>query len=680
MENKIKFRCGLLDFQMGREYGKFAFNPAEYIKECAKSGMERVIFTCKDTGGDAYYKSELVELNPAAGSDYLARAIKEAKRQNIELYAYYNVLLDDIYAGAHPEHMMVNSKGEKVIAYDYFKCLCPNSPYMDVVRERIADLVFNYDVEGIFFDITYFRGNDCFCDSCKAKFHEEYGYALKNNVKSGTSEYADFNEFKRNSRAKLLMELTDTVKEIRSIPVIWNGSGSFYLAEPEIDRYSDYLTTEFHAPNYLDGIIRAKWMQSRKMGFIMSTTSEIGSWGDWTVIPEIIMKSVVCTVAAHGGGLFIDHTPYPYGEFAKSKNKYITDVTRKSYDYLMSYEEYLSNSESAADVVVVMPISTKRFYSNGFNNGSMMDFTNSIKGAVKMMLESGIPFDVADEMTLMENGGHYDVLIFPCASYIDDKFTKWINNFVNEGGKIIAAGDIGMYREFGKMSKQSNIRDVLGIDFIGYSDTSVEYMADMPADLTKGIPDMPILIKKTGKLVNVTEVNGAAKLSTKVLPPFEATIDRHVYHQHGHPFKRSDYASVVANKYGKGESVYFSADIFRSFYLTASPWLKRIFLNILGMIHPKPVVSIGPSPYMYPTLMKNKKGYLLQLINMNGTMSEPAKSYPIDMLRIPEAVIRTTLDFKNAVVVSENKDIKLEQSGELTMKDIGVHTAIMLYE
>ncbi|MBN2882076.1 MAG: alpha-L-fucosidase, partial [Clostridia bacterium] len=218
MGNLIEFRCGLIDFQVGRNHGKLNFDPAIYIEQCAKSKMKRVMFTCKDAYGDAYYESNLVEQNTMAGNDYLGAAVSKAHELNLELYAYYNVFLDDIYADAHPEHRMIDKAGNPVISYDYYKSLCPNSPYAAVVRERITELIFNYDVDGLFLDITYFRGGTCFCKYCKSEFMKMYGYELRNDISPGTPEYMDFNEFRRATRAMILTTIADTVKEIKNIP------------------------------------------------------------------------------------------------------------------------------------------------------------------------------------------------------------------------------------------------------------------------------------------------------------------------------------------------------------------------------------------------------------------------------------------------------------------------------
>ena len=681
MSNKIEFRCGLIDFQVGRDHGPLNFDPAEYIKSCSKSKMKRVMFTCKDAYGDAYYKTQLVRQNPMAGDDYFRSAIDECRKLDLEIYAYYNILLDDIYAGNYPEHRMVNRDGEKAIAYDYYKSLCPNSPYIDVIRERVADLVFNYDFDGIFFDITYFSGATCFCSSCKEKFFQQYGYELANYLKPGTDEIADFNEFKRNSRAELLGSLADTVREIKKIPVIWNGSGSFYLAEPETDEYSDYLTTEFHAPNYLDGIIRAKWMQSRDRGFIMSTPCELGSWGDWTMIPKSTLKSTVCSIVSHGGGVFFNHTPYPSGDFAISHIKAVEENIGETFCYLEKFENYFRSAESAADAAVLLSIKSKRFCENGFGGYSAADFIASLKGSVKMMLESGIPFDIVDEKTFAAQYSKYKLLIIPLSPELDDKVSDAISGFVENGGKLISCSEIGFYEESGEETSYRELQELLGIRVEGYNDISVEYITDIQNDISTGIPEMPILVKKAGKLLNVKAVAKARSIAKKTLPPFEATIDKHVYHMHAHPYKRTKFDSIIMNQYGSGTTIYFSTDIFRSFTNTASPWLKRIFLNSLETIGYDPVLKIEAPPCVYPTLMKNEKGYILQLMNVNGSLHEPAKSFPEKMLTVYRTGVSARLNIKKAFSPVSLREYRIHREDGMhgfTIDEIGVHEVIIL--
>ena len=675
MGNLIEYRCGLIDFQVGRDHGELDFDPAVYIEQCAKSGMKRVMFTCKDAYGDAYYTSDLIELNPMAGKDYLAIALSRARELGLELYAYFNVFLDDIYADEHPEHRMIDKEGNPVISYEYYKSLCPNSPYADAVHERIAELLFNYEVDGLFLDITYFRGGTCFCEHCKREFHEMYGYGLKNDIVPGTLEYADFNEFKRVSRARILTDIIRTAREIKDIPVIWNGSGSIYLAEPETDGFSDYLTTEFHAPDYLDGITRAKWMQSRKQDFIMSTPSELGSWGDWTMVPEITLKSVVCSIAAHGGGVYYNHTPYPSGKFAQSHIPPLTENIGKAFGYLETFEEHLRHSISRADTALLFSIESKRFRENGYGS-SGFEYFKSFKGAVKMLLSSGVPFDIIDESGLSEKQ-RYTTIILAGTPYLSPETLLLLDSFIAEGGNLLVVGETASYDEHGK--NRSTMPEFLGAEKIKDSEISVEYIAGIHDSIGKSVPQMPILIKESGLLSDIKTKGSAKVLAYKCVPPFEASLERHVYHQHAHPFAMTEYAEVIHNSYGLGQSIFFTADIFRSYHETASPWLNLLFKNCLELINPEPVLRIEAPECVYPTVIENEKGYLIQLININGSIHEPMKVFPQTMLPVPEVKIITKLAYNNATIVSGDGQTKLlDEDNALNIKNAGVHTAVLL--
>jgi len=674
MRNLIEYRCGLIDFQVGRDHGKLSFDSAAYISECAKSGMKRVMFTCKDAYGDAYYKSDLVEQNTMADDDYLGTALRTAHEKGMELYAYYNVFLDDAYAEAYPEHRMIDDRGKPVISYDYYKSLCPNSPYMDIVRERISDLVFNYEVDGLFLDITYFRNGTCFCGFCKEEFMESYGYELKKDFIKGTSQYADFNEFRRISRARILTNIAESVREIRTIPVIWNGSGSMYLAEPETDWFSDYYTTEFHAPDYLDGIIRAKWMQSREKDFIISTPSELGSWGDWTMIPEITLKSVLCSIAAHGGGVYINHTPYPSGTYAKSFIQPLVNNVESVFQYLNGFEDQLRGAKSCADIAVLFSIEAKRFWENGFGPEGF-EYFKSLKGAVRMLLSSGNPFDVIDEYDLIESRG-YKVLVIPGAMHLKEETVEFLSEFVHDGANLLIAGEFASFDESGNPSK---LPDFLGAINMGYSELSVEYFVDLDETISSGIPDMPILIKKAGRLSDTRASEEAGVLAYKCNPPFEAEIGRHVYHQHAHPFEKTEFAELIQNDYGKGKCMYFPSDIFKSYYETASPWLMKIVHNCVDVLNLNPCLRVEAPECVFTTLMENSIGYLLQIVNINGPIPEPSKVFPAAILTIPEIKIKTSLEFREASIVAADEETDLETDNELlVIKNAGLHTAVIL--
>jgi hypothetical protein len=353
MKKDYKIRCGVLDFQVGECHDRIPFQPRDYIRASADAGMRELVFTCKDACGNAYYDSTLIKRNAAIQSDYLKEAVEAGKENDVDIFAYFNVLLDDKIADQFPEYRMINSNGEEVIAYDYYKTLCPNSPYAAVIKSRIDDVVRRYEIQGVFMDITYFQPDTCFCEHCRRRFKANYGYPLSMKLARGTKELRDWHEFRRQSRYSLIGGLLKAIQELKDINVVWNGSGSYVLAENEIDDQSGYLTSEFHAPDYLDGIIRAKWMHSRGKPFTMTTPSELGSWGDWTLNPEVTLDAVFSSVIGNGGGGCVNHVPFPSGEFASSVNKNVLGIVKRSFGEIKALEPWLIHARSVPDIAVI---------------------------------------------------------------------------------------------------------------------------------------------------------------------------------------------------------------------------------------------------------------------------------------------------------------------------------------
>ncbi|HPF56774.1 MAG TPA: hypothetical protein PLV03_09555, partial [Clostridiales bacterium] len=116
-------RCGLLDFQVGECHDSIPFDPEEYVKASAEAGIQTLVFIGKDAYGCAFYDSDLVGRNASVKSDYLKQAIQAGKKYGVEIYTYFNVLLDDKLGEQFPQYRMINGSGEPVIAYDYYKIL-----------------------------------------------------------------------------------------------------------------------------------------------------------------------------------------------------------------------------------------------------------------------------------------------------------------------------------------------------------------------------------------------------------------------------------------------------------------------------------------------------------------------------------------------------------------------------
>ena len=682
MDKDINFRMGILDFQIGECHDAVTFEADKYIEASAGAHIQDMIFMSKDAYGNAYYNSSLVAKNRLIRSDYLQRAIETGKGCQVGIYAYYNVLLDDKIATRYPQYRMIDSEGNPVIAYDYYKILCPNSPYLTIVKDRIGDLVTHYDIKGLFLDITYFQQDTCFCTYCKDQFFNTYGYKLSDKLAAGTTAMRDWYAFRRQSRHHLISSILERIKSIKDIAVFWNGSGSYQLSEIEIDAHAHYLTTEFHSPNYLDGIIRAKWMRSRNKPFTMSTPYELRDWGDWTVNPETTMHAVMSTIISNGGGVSVNHVPYPSGEFAANLNPYVQNMIKKSYQAIEQLEPWLKHARSAANIAVIHSIDTKRLLEWSADISQLSSYYDCLAGITKILLTGNRTFDLIGEDSFQENQGSWQVVLLPDLACLQERTLAALRTFAKAGGTVIATHHTSLFDSEGIRQDNFQLADLFGVDYQGQSPYSVDYIYDLEPGISAGIPDVPILIKKPGARTLQVKINGTAQSAASLVEPlFEATLQQHVYHQHAHPARRSGCPAIVINPYGLGHSLYFATSIFTSYQRTGSPWLRKIVLNCLDKLFPHPAISVSAPTSVSVSLMRQDSCYILHLVNVNDEKYDVAPSFMEQMIPVQDIRVKTRLDEKSAFTVPDKQPLRLtrtEQGLEFAVPTLNIHQAIVL--
>jgi hypothetical protein len=659
------FRRGILDFQVGDGHAEIPFEPWEYVRASAEAGVQELVFTCKDAYGDAWYDSDLIARNAVIGKDLLQEAIDAGKTFGVAISGYFNILLDDKIGEAFPAYRMVDREGEPVIAYDYYRILCPNSPYTDLIRERVEDVVRRYAIDGVFMDITYFQPGTCFCEACREAFADQFGYALPLDPAKGSRELRDWYAFRRRSRFRLIDRLQRSIQRLKPIDVVWNGSGSYLLAENEIDDRSSCLTSEFHAPDFLDGLVRAKWMHGRGKPFAMSTPCELGSWGDWTVNTPVALQAVISSIISNGGGVYVNHVPYPSGEFAASINPSILNSIRLGFDRVKKLEPWLRGARSVPDVAVVFSAGTLRYLEWHRDESLAARYCDGLKGVVKMLIESGRHFDVLSEEVLQRRIQEYRTVVLADTRCLGVDTTKVLRSFIRDGGFLVATGATSLVDSEGRRQENFELADVFGVNLKSVSPFSVDYVFDLAQGLGEGIPDNPILVQRSGSpSLQVTCREGAEAMASLVEPLFESSIDRHVYHQHAHPARRSGYPAVVLNSFGKGKSLYFASRLFSSCRATGSPWLQLMVRNALTQLGPRPRILVKGAPSVHVTLVRQGERHLIHLVNINDAKFDLSVSFMTRMIPVHDVSVSVEVPAGRVLMVPDGRQLDFKRTNE----------------
>lgn len=154
--------------------------------------------------GDAIYLPTYPNTEPRvsglpANFDALAEFIREANAYNIEVHAWITTLLISTstlptspqhVVNCHPEYLMENSSGEKLISEGYY--LDPGNPSALAWNEKVVmDLIQHYDIDGIHFDyIRYPQANSGYNPTAIARYNQEYSLTGKPN--SGDARFSDW--------------------------------------------------------------------------------------------------------------------------------------------------------------------------------------------------------------------------------------------------------------------------------------------------------------------------------------------------------------------------------------------------------------------------------------------------------------------------------------------------------
>ena len=101
-------------------------------------------------------------------------------QKGIDVIGYYSLIFNTYEEDRHPEWRLMDGEeddsSKRSRGSRYGHC-CPNNPeYREYVKTQIWEIADYFEVEGMFYDMTFWSGI-CHCPHCTRRFLEETGYA-----------------------------------------------------------------------------------------------------------------------------------------------------------------------------------------------------------------------------------------------------------------------------------------------------------------------------------------------------------------------------------------------------------------------------------------------------------------------------------------------------------------------
>ena len=564
---KNNFRRHLCDMHIDDWNDEFLskFSPEEYFENLKKAKIQNAMIYFQSHVGLCYYPTKSGKMHNAflGREDMMKRLVHMCRNEGIAFTGYYSLMFNNWAYHNHPEWRLVcegyEPFGGKNNFDDGFECAsndinrygicCPNNTeYRAFVYEQIKEMLEYFDVDGMFYDMSYWPGL-CHCSTCQARFKEETGYDLP--------EKADWNDplwllhirKRREWIDEFVQSVTDlTKKYVPSASVEHNVA---YAVQPYAEKAlaegvlnaCDYVGADLYG-GFFHQSFACKFFRSitknQPFECMVSRCEPNLSTHTITKSENTLKSEVFITAAHHGANLVIDAID-PVGTL----DSRVYERLGKVFESEIPYEKYFTG-EMIEDVGIYYTLRSK-FNAHDEPYANHYGCVNS----TRLMIENNICCGVT--------GGYrdiskYSIIIAPCLTEEDKYDFDRIVNYVKDGGKLyISGGDC-----------KTLLKEFFGAEISGRTRESIVYIA--PKASAKAADafgwfneDIPLQFAGTAPIA--TGIDEGNVIATVTLPYTAQNMARFASIHSNPPGIKTDIPALVSANYGKGKVLWSALPI-----------------------------------------------------------------------------------------------------------------------
>ncbi|MCE5249332.1 beta-galactosidase trimerization domain-containing protein [bacterium] len=617
-----------------------------------EAGIQMVSYFSKCWAGYSYYPTKIGVVHPGLDRDFTGELTAALKKRGIRRILYFMLGMERRHQYEHPEWIRNTDSKKTVVeksAIPESAMMCFNSPYVDEIGiPQMKEIIALYDIDGFFVDIVmqqYLQDN-CWCKYCREYFANEVGGAMP----SGDSDPKAFAYRKwANRHMEAHMEKVQrALAEVKPDIEIINNYAWMMRYPVTPPRYVHHITWDTPVPKV--GLY--SWNFSLEARYV-STLPDItwscmntrgNTWGEYSLRePEAFMSECAILLAACGR-TYLSDIPYPHGNPDPAVMEVFGAVNRRTREL----EPYVKNCMPVTDTAVLhspdsvwskMPmaptpawIPSPAYY--------------PVCGAHKALIDGHIQMGILNSGGLCDSLSLYRALVLPDQRILSDRECETIRAFVKNGGALLATGETGTRDTDNKSLKNCALADVLGVDYLGTSDTANCYLRTKTGIDSHGIPAMDIQVMGPYGRVKTT----TAKTLIELVPPFEG-----IKNGTPPPALSPEGPGVTVNMYGKGRAVYCAAKLFDSYYRESTPVQRKLGLWMLEQVYPPEARTIVlENTPVNVEVFYNRRGkeLFVHLVNYSGDKREVGTPQVQDFAVVHGIRIRLQLARKPAGVTT----------------------------
>lgn len=572
MKHKLRFRQVHMDFHTSEHIPDVGanFDAKQFAKTLHDAKVNSVTCFARCHHGWLYYDSknmpEAVHPN-LKNKNLLKEQIEACHEYDIKVPVYTTVQWDDMLSKKHHDWLVLDENGgpfkQKTFKPGFYRNFCLNSPYVDYLKAHIKDIFesIGTPLDGLFLDILNLQ--PCACPRCVAEM-QSLGIDAQDVEKRYEFAVMVMDRFKR--------DLTRYIHSIQTdCPVFYNAGHIGVRHKEALDTFT-HLEIESLPGGYwgYDHFpATARYTRTLGLDFMGMTGKFHTDWGDFSSFRTQPALEYECFKSlAYTGKCSIGDQLSPDGRISSP----VYDLIGRVYSQVEQKEPWCEDAKPVNEAAVFLPEEYR-------SAGSELT-TSDLIGAVRMLTELGIQFDVVDSRSDISS---YKLLILPDNIPVNVAFEKVLTDFVKKGGSIIASYKSGLKPD------EDDFIDMMGVKKIGDAPYSPDFIA-AEGEIAKGLYNTEYVMYLKGMQVELKD--GAQELIKTNVPYFNRTWDHFCGHKHTPSSGRYGYPAVV--KYGN--VIYFSHPVFGQYKTNGPRWVKTLVGNAIDMLLEKRIIRHnGPS-------------------------------------------------------------------------------------
>ena len=409
------------------------FDPDEFGDTLQNARVNSITCFARGHHGWIYYDSKAhpERIHPhLERRDLLAEQIEACHARGIRVPVYTTVQWDHLTARQNPEWLCVNEdgtyQGNDMYEAGFYRRIALNSPYMDFLKAHVADIFACLPaVDGLFFDIVH-AADDSSIWTTRAML--EAGLDPTDPVERLRYGGVVLDTFRS--------EMTAYVRQFSDDCTVFYNRG--HVGPHNRRNMGAFTHWELESlPSghwgYIHFPLTIRYARTLGIPSLGHTGKFHTAWGDFHSFKNQEALEYECfRMMAMGAGPFVGDQLPPDGRIEEHVYGLIGNVYRQ----IEAKEAWCIGAEAISDIGVMTPEEFAPVDNRGMQP--------SICGVHSMLSEAAHQFDIIDSEADFSN---YKVVILPDDIPVDAALNAKINEYLADGGALIASFESGMDAE-----------------------------------------------------------------------------------------------------------------------------------------------------------------------------------------------------------------------------------------